>query len=343
MDRLWIKKLRELKGRMEKHLAEKAVFESLPERTSLAALREGQRLKRDEEQISNHFAQLAEFATGIPAHKFEFRLDLKSAYETDLEGDIVFGPSALMDDSPFVLFSVQNVFGTPNEEKEEEPELETVEEPKDEPEPPEKPLPDISPLSLAFSSEISQKYERPIFSALDEKRMAVTRPVKTESRIDHFIEKVSLVHKYVNNIIGKYTPEPSEAAAFEGFFIYEGDFVYLSRKGKWATVRTTVLAQKDYFKDAPVSAPVTKRKLPVVEPFSEIEVGDAAELITDNMAEPVASAKSDLGLGYFLPVRRVGRTRTPVQDVKTPAAKIRTELPALPVVGSQEFAEDVAQ
>ncbi len=329
---------------MEKHLAEKAVFESLPERTSLAALREGQRLKRNEEQICNHFAQLAEFATGIPAHKFEFRLDLKSAYETDLEGNIVFGPSALTDDPPFVHFNVQNIFGTPAPEpKEEEPEAEIVEEPKEAPEPPEKPLPDFSPLSLTFSSEISQKYDRPFFSALDEKRMTVTRPVKTENRVDHFIEKVSAVDNYVNGIIDKYTPEPSEASAFEGFFIYEGDFVYLSRKGKWATVRTTVLAQKDYFKDAPVSAPLTKRKLPVVEPFSEIEVGDAAELITDDMAEPVASVKSDLGLGYFLPVRRVGRTLTPVQDIKTPAARGRTELPALPVVGSQEFAEDVAQ
>ncbi|HEQ99583.1 MAG TPA: hypothetical protein ENO22_09620 [candidate division Zixibacteria bacterium] len=321
MDKLWINKLRELKRRMEEHLAEKRIFESLPERTSLAALREGQRLKRNGEQICNHFAQLAEFATGLPADRFDFSLDIQSPYETAADGKLIFGPPALIEEHPYVNFNTRILLG--GEEKREEAAQQASVTGAG-------PGADFQPGSVGFSDEIGQKYDRPIFSILDEKRIMTIHPFIAESRIDHFIAKVSVVDKYIDEIVGKYMPEPPAGPEFEGFYIYEGDFVYLSRRGKWATLRTTVLAQKDYFMEAPVSAAISRRRFTLIEPFREIEMTEAADLISDEMAQPVGSAQSDLGLGYFLPGRRVGKTKGAAED-----------LPALPVMGSREFAEDV--
>jgi len=76
MDRFWIKKLQELQERLHAHRLRKRLFESLKDRTSLASLREGQLLREQERQIRSHYAQLAEFATGIPAEKFDFNLEL---------------------------------------------------------------------------------------------------------------------------------------------------------------------------------------------------------------------------------------------------------------------------
>ena len=321
MDRLWIEKLSELKRRMDEHLAEKAVFESLPERTSLAALREGQRLKRNEEQICGHFAQLAEFATGIPADSFDFRLDLDSTFEKIADGKLVFGPSALTEEDPYVNFDTRVLIGGEEEREADVPEYPI---PKTEPEV------GFEPGSVAFANEIDEKYVKPGFPALAEIGIAAVPAFMAGARVGELLERLSAVDKYVEDIVGKYIPESTLSFESRGFYIYEGEFVYLTRKGKWAAVKTTVLAQKDYFKEMPLSASISRKHPSIIEPFRELELSEAADLISDDLAQPVASAKSDLGLGYFLPGRRIGKTEG------SPA-----ELPVFPVMGTREFAEDV--
>ncbi|NIP43574.1 MAG: hypothetical protein GWO41_12260 [candidate division Zixibacteria bacterium] len=321
MDKLWIEKLRELKSRMDEHLAEKAVFESLPERTSLAALREGQRLKRNEEQIRGHFAQLAEFATGLPADSFDFRLDIETAYEKTADGKLAFGPSALIEEDPYVNFDTHILIDREEEKEEDVPEspIPKAESPQE-----------FEPKSIAFGGEIDEKYDKPIFPALAEIGMAGVPAFMAGARVGELIERLSSVDKYVEDIVGKYVPEPTQSPESRGFYIYEGEFVYLTRKGKWSAVKTTVLAQKDYFKEIPLSASISRKHISIIEPFRELEVSEAADLISDDLAQPVASAKSDLGLGYFLPGRRIGKTEEPLG-----------ELPGIPVMGTREFAEDV--
>lgn len=332
MDKFWVQKLHELNGRMRVHLAEKSRFEARPERTSIVDLREGQRLKRVEDEICSHFAQLAEFATGVPSDKYNFRLDIKTPYIISKEGELSFGPSALLENHPYLNFDPNKLFGDIKEPKKVETEKEE----------PVKKLVPAKDKYLEFSKRISKKYEEPVFKIAAARKFTAIRPIKFESRIDRFVNKISKAEQYVKSVTSKFMPESSETMPIPGFFIYSGQFVYLSRKGKWTSVKTTILTQKDYFAKAGISAPPVKRRLPVIEPGKEIEIGDAAEFITDELAEPVSSPTSDLGLGYFIPTRRVGRTESP-QAVLKVGAKRETAAPVLPVLGSPEFAADVLQ
>ena len=110
MDKFWIHKLRELKTALDRHLFEKTRFESRRDRTSLQDLRTGQKLKQEEEFLRSQFAQMAEFATGIPAGNFKFRLAQKSRYTHSTDGTLYFGPSALIDSPPYVAFNAQALF-----------------------------------------------------------------------------------------------------------------------------------------------------------------------------------------------------------------------------------------
>jgi len=74
MDKVWIEKLRALKVRLSDHLQARAAFVVRPDRSSLISLREGQRLQQEEEELASHLAQMAEFATGVPAEKSSGRL-----------------------------------------------------------------------------------------------------------------------------------------------------------------------------------------------------------------------------------------------------------------------------
>jgi hypothetical protein len=327
MDKFWIKKLGEVKARLRKHLADKARFEARSDRSSLSDLREGQMLKREEEQLRNHLAQLAEFGTGISAEQFDFHLDLKAPYQVTTGGECHFGPSALMDVSPFINFDVDKIFGKQAEEK---------------PEPAEEKPPLKSDKIEKFTERVTQKYEAPIFNAIEERKFTSISPIKFHQKLESFTAKLAAADKYVNSILDKYIPKPAEISESPGFYIYQGQFVYLSRRGKWAKVRTTVLSQKDYFAEAETSMPVLARKRFAPGLEGELEISEAAELITDDLAEPVAAPNADLGLGYFVPVRRLGSTKQPAADIKHPAKS--AAMPAgLPLVGSREFAFEVSQ
>jgi len=330
MDKFWIKKLGEIKARLRTHLADKARFEARSDRSSLSDLREGQMLKREEEQLRNHLAQLAEFGTGISAEQFDFQLDLKAPYQVTTGGERHFGPSALLDVFPFINFDIDKIFGKQAEEK---------------PEPAEEKPPLKSDKIEKFTERVAQKYEAPIFNAIEERKFTSIKPIKFHQKLESFTAKLAAADKYVNSILDKYIPKPAEITESPGFYIYQGQFVYLSRRGKWAKVRATVLSQKDYFAEAETSMPILARKRFAPGPEGELEISEAAELITDDLAEPVAAPNADLGLGYFVPVRRLGSTKQPVADIKHPRrAGAPTAIPSgLPLVGSKEFAFEVSQ
>ncbi len=326
MDKFWIKKLREVKARLKKHLANKARFEARSDRSSLSDLREGQRLQREEEQLRNHLAQLAEFGTGVSAKQFDFQLNLKVPYRVTTGGEHHFGPSALLDVSPFINFDIDKIFGKQKDEKAE-------------------PIEEKPPLKLdkieKFTERVAKKYEAPIFNAIEERKFTSLKPIKFHQKLESFTAKLAAADKYVNSILDKYIPKPAEITEAPGFYIYQGQFVYLSRRGKWAGVRTTVLSQKDYFAEAETSMPILARKRLARGPEGELEISEAADLITDDLAEPVAAPNADLGLGYFVPVRRLGRTKQPIPDIKHP--RPAAILSGLPLVGSREFAFEVSQ
>lgn len=316
MDKFWIKKLREVKAGLRKHLADKARFEARPDRSSLSDLREGQGLKREEEKLRNHLAQLAEFGTGVAANKFDFRLNLKVPYIVTTGGERHFGPSALMDVAPYINFDVDKIFGKQEEEK-----PEPVEE-----EPPLKP-----DKIEKFANGVAAKYEAPIFNVIEERRFTSVKPIKFHQKLESFTARLVAADKYVHSILDKYIPKPAKVPESPSFYIYQGQFVYLTRRGKWARVRTTVLSQKDYFAEAEISMSVQDRKRFAPVPEGEMEVSEAADLITDDLAEPVGAPNADLGLGYFVPVRRLGKTKPSDKSLE------------VPLVGSKKFASEVSQ
>ena len=328
MDKYWIHKLRELKTALERHLFEKTRFELRRDRTSLQDLRIGQKLKREEEILSSQFAQLAEFATGIPADKFKFRLTQKSRYTHSTDGGLYFGPSALMDTAPFVAFNAEALFLS----------QESVKPAVEKPEQQGKPKPQQS-----LEEKLAEKYIATPLVSLSISHFTKLKPVNFDRQADKFATNITKIDKYINAVVNKFTlAEPAEPE-LPRFFIYEGEFVYLTRKGRWASVRTRILSQKDYFqhKDAPGILPA--RKLPQIEADSYLEPESAAEYITDDLAEPIASPSTDQGLGYFVPTRRLGKsTPTLIQPSPKAAPRKPAEFrPAIPILGSPEFTQDI--
>jgi hypothetical protein len=339
MDKFWVDKLGALKIRLKKHLAEKARFEAKTARSSLEDLRVGQHLKREEDQIASHFAQLAEFATGVPSEKYRFKLDLQSVYLLSRQGILYFGPSALSTYEPYVKFDPHKLFVRNQEEKSSK----TTEPKKEKKIEPKKVTPPRYEKIISFTDQVATKHKLPLVTAITSKSIIKEKPTDILDRIDTFVEKVSSVGNYFDSIVNKYKPEPSASKQPSGLFIYVGDFVYLSRRGKWAKVKTTILTQKDYFTEKFISRPELAGKRPLRIEDGELEVADVAELITDDYAEPVASPTAELGLGYFIPTRRVGSSKPPQMDLKRRPAGIEKPVEGLPFLGSDEFVADIMQ
>ncbi len=327
MDRFWIKKLQELQERLHAHKARKELFNSLPDRTTLTALREGQRLKEQEDQIRDHYAQLAEFATGIPADKFNFRLDFKKAYEIDLDGKLTFGPSALKDEYPYILFDVQKLFGE---------QIEPADGPVEEI--PESVGPDeLTFGSLEFAKDVIKRRDESRMKAVDESRMSFIKPADFGLKLSSFITRASAFESYIEAITAKYMPAQISQAGPSQFFIYEGNFVYLSRKGGWTSMRRTVLSQVDYFADMPIPERA-ERRLTVSQPETvELEPEQAADYITRDLTQPVSSAGQTTTMGFFTPTRRVGVTSAPDIGRKPVYGA------PMQILGSPEFAEEMVE
>ena len=328
MDKFWIHKLRELKTALDRHLFEKTRFESRRDRTSLQDLRTGQKLKQEEELLCSQFAQMAEFATGIPARNFKFRLAQKSRYTHSTDGTLYFGPSALIDSPPYVAFNVQTLFLSQKPDKHEDEKAKPQAEPK---------------ARKTLEEQLSEKYTTASIVSLNLGHFTKLKPTRFDHQADKFTGNISKIDKYINGIVKKFTVAEPAQSEFPHVFIYEGEFVYLTRKGRWASVRTRILSQKDYFRHEDAPRILHSRKLPLIEPDSYMEPESAAEFITDDLAEPIASPSTDAGLGYFVPTRRLGRsTPTLIQpSAKTAIHKPAEFKPAIPMLGSPDFVQDI--
>ncbi|MBD3381650.1 MAG: hypothetical protein GF404_05570 [candidate division Zixibacteria bacterium] len=329
MDRHWIEKLRQLKVKVQRHLMEKNAFESRPARASLEDLRMGQKLREQETALKSYLAQMTEFASGIPADRFEFDLESKFNVIQFEHGKLYLGPEALITSEPYLNFDPQIYFGREDQ--------------------------NIEKSRKSESATISTKSKSDLYHTIIEKYNPgqFLDPDKLKlKKLDSFVRdyghefaqtRMSRIEDQVKSIIDRYISPAGQTEELPSLFIYEGQFIYLTRKKRWSKRRIRTITQVDYFEGKRYALPRRIRRI-AVAPEHELEAEMAAELITEEMAEPIRSVDSDKLLGYFIPTRRLGSKQASERisaDTKTQISGQQTgSLEQVPyeVPGSREFA-----